>query len=196
MDAFAKNKRGVVASVVLSIMTVLIFTPSVFACSCPEIADPLTSLEQSTAVFAGRVLNISLDDVPATSADIRMKKIDFSVSRAWKGIERIKIRFETASSHVACGYDFSVGNEYLVYASGEKGNLQVSVCSRTQELAKVSSEEWAALREPNFLPEDEDFPLFNLISDFPVSSGLVLTALTGLFVTYLLRKFGATHSKS
>jgi len=183
------NKRSVVAFVIFIVVTALIYTPSVFACPCPEKPDPLTALKQSVAVFSGSVINIDEDGDLSPITGTHMRKVHFRVDRAWKGIERIVIRVNTEKDSVACGYAFSTGNTYLVYAYGEKDNLQVSLCSRTQKLGDVRSEEWEALGKPAFLPEDEDFPLFNLISDFPKSSFFVFASVVGLVTLYILRKF-------
>jgi hypothetical protein len=189
MNILETNKRDVFAFIILAMVTALSYTPSAFACPCPEISDPLTSLKQSTAVFSGKVLKIDEDGDRSPLTGTSMRKVHFRVDKAWKGIERIMIRVNTEKDTTACGYKFSTGNEYLVYTSGERGNLQVSLCSRTQKLIDVSAEELATLGEPTFLPEDEDFPLFNLISDHPIPSILVLAALAGLAFHYLLQKF-------
>ncbi len=107
----------------------------------------------------------------------------------------IPISVNTEKDSTTCGYAFSIGNAYLVYAHGEKDNLQVSLCSRTQRLVDVRSEELAALGEPTFLPKDEDFPLFNLISDHPILSISVLATLAGLLISYLLQKFKAAQER-
>lgn len=193
MNTPETNRQSVFAFIILLIVTALSHTPSAFACPCPDKPDPLTALEQSTAVFSGRVLNIDEDGDLSPTTGTSMRKVNFRVNRAWKGIERIMISVNTENDSAACGYAFSTGNEYLVYASGEKGDLQVSLCSRTQRLVDVSSEELAALGEPTFLPEYEDFPLLNLISDYPKSSVSALAALAGLVIIYLLRKFKAAH---
>ncbi len=193
MNTIETKKRGVSVFVVLVIVTVLSHTPSAFACPCPENPDPLTSLEQSAAVFSGKVLNIDehgdLSRVTGTS----MRRVDFEVHRAWKGIERIPVSVNTERDSTACGYRFSTGSEYLVYAYGEKGHLRVFLCSRTQRLADVRPEELAALGEPTFLPEYEDWPPLIHIQDHPVLSALALAALAVLVTTYVMRKSKAAH---
>ncbi len=189
MSTQKTNRRSVVVFVILIAVTAWVYTPSVFACPCPEKPDPLTALKQSVAVFSGQVLNIDEEGDLSPKTGTRMRKVAFSVDRAWKGIERIVIKIHTEKDSVACGYAFATGNTYLVYAHGEKGNLQVSLCSRTQKLGDVRSEEMAVLGKPIFLPEDEDFPLFILISDFPKTSVFVFATLTGLVTLYFLRKF-------
>jgi len=187
------GRSGVFAFVIPVIVAALSHATLAFACPCPEIPDPLTSLKQSAAVFSGSVLNIDENGDISPVTGTSMRKVYFSVNRAWKGIERIPISVNTEKTSAACGYEFSVGNKYLVYAYGEKGNLQVSLCSRTQRLVDVSSEELANLGEPTFLPKYEDFPLFNLISDYPIPSVFALSALAGLVIIYILRKFKAAH---
>lgn len=194
MNTPGSDRRGVAACSILLIVAAWSHPPSTFAdCPCPEYSDPLVSLEQSTAVFSGRVLTIHDDSDVSPITGTGMKKVDFRVDRGWKGIERTRISVSTSNSSAACGYEFSTGEEYLVYASGEKGDLQVSLCSRTQTAIDVGSEELAALGEPAFLPEYEDPPPLVFLSEHPVSCLSALAALAVLAIGYLLTKFKADH---
>lgn len=192
MNVQKANKHGIFAFIILTIVIATNPIPSAFACPCPEIPDPLTALEKSTAVFTGSVLNIeNINRSPLTGTSL--KKVDFRINKAWKGIERTKISVNTEKDTTTCGYEFSIGNNYLVYAQGKKDDLQASLCSRTQKLINVSPEELATLGKPTFLPEDEDWPPFNLISDHPIPSLSALVTLIVLVIISLLRKFKATQ---
>ncbi len=41
----------------------------------------------------------------------------------------------TSRDEASCGYDFTAGKEYLIYANGSAANLEVNLCSRTTLLA-------------------------------------------------------------
>jgi hypothetical protein len=57
------------------------------------------------------------------------------VDRAWKGVNKGTARVFTSSQSAACGYRFSKGHTYLVYASGNsRGRLSTNICSRTKRL--------------------------------------------------------------
>ncbi|MDP3916789.1 MAG: hypothetical protein Q8Q42_00705 [Nanoarchaeota archaeon] len=100
------------------------------ACSYVPKAPPQESLEQSTAVFAGRVIDI---DAPfgliiGTGDPV---EITFEVSRIWKGADYKNIVLTTARDSVSCGYPFEKNKEYLVYANGEDNALTTGIYSRT-----------------------------------------------------------------
>lgn len=42
----------------------------------------------------------------------------------------------TAPYEASCGYPFHIGDEYLVYASIRRGELETSICDRTRPLEK------------------------------------------------------------
>ena len=79
-------------------------------------------LDQSTAVFAGQVVNISNGETarawrPATVT------VSFRDSEVWKGPEQETLEVRTPSAGPSCGYPFKEGQEYLVYAYREGGTL-------------------------------------------------------------------------
>lgn len=84
-------------------------TPAIFEATVTAIAD------NTTTEFGGR--------------DVSM-----NVTRAWKGIEEPSVTVITASNSAACGFPFSVGTTYLVYAyrAEKTGQLRVSLCSHTK----------------------------------------------------------------
>lgn len=65
--------------------------------------------------------------------------VHFEVLQIWKGIENSQVMITTGLGGGDCGFDFQVGQEYLVYASkstmyGEK-TLVAVICSRTSEIS-------------------------------------------------------------
>lgn len=161
-----------------------------WACSCMEPPPPKIALDQATAVFVGKVIEMKPLD-PSTPESIQdgVNTVLFDVSQAWKGIESARVTIQTLNSLAACGYPFQVGEEYLVYASGKVGDLYVYQCSRTQHLPS-SSHELETLGEDTFRPEDEDWPPLRLISEHPIPSFVALAALAMLVVAYLKKSRG------
>jgi hypothetical protein len=106
------------------------------ACSCMQ-QSQRDAFEQAVAVFEGHVVELQ----PPPEADgtgqvtVRMK-----IVRAWKGIESEEALVTTPANSAACGYTFAVGTSYLVYASAVEGKLDVSLCSRTQQLAEAKED--------------------------------------------------------
>lgn len=86
---------------------IMSFSSQSYACSCMMPADPVTSMESSESVFAGKVTGISNDDM--------INMVEFDVNTRWKGADASNITIETAEQSATCGYNFSLGEEYLVY---------------------------------------------------------------------------------
>jgi len=104
------------------------------ACSCAVPPSPKVALEQTTAVFAGKVVNIEQSE--------RALKVTLNVSRYWKGITAPTAVVTTATNSAACGYSFKADGEYLVYANDVRGHneLVTSICSRTKLLESAKAD--------------------------------------------------------
>jgi len=131
-------KKIILALFAVGILFLTNITPA-FACSCTPPVSPKESLRNSTAVFAGKVIDI---DIPGwmmiSSAD--PVRITFEVSSVWKGGGYKTIMVETARSEASCGYSFTKDEEYLVYARGEEADLKVGLCGRTKLLADADED--------------------------------------------------------
>jgi hypothetical protein len=106
------------------------------ACSCMMQAQP-DAYEQSVAVFEGHVLEVKAPPSPDAPGQTSVR---MQVVRAWKGIESEEVTITTAANSAACGYAFAVDESYLVYADALDGELQVSLCSRTQPIAAAGED--------------------------------------------------------
>lgn len=155
-------------------------TPVIFACSCVQLDSPLTSLNESTAVFAGQVTDIDISDgITFSSAD--PMKATFNVAQSWKGLVEKNTTVSTARSSASCGFDFETGREYLVYAYGNDNDLQVSLCSRTNLLARAG-DDLSALGQGEIYtaepkPVDERSVIFS-------STALIIGGLTLVFALF------------
>lgn len=97
------------------------------ACSCVDLGNPINEkvswwLKDSAVVFSGEA--IKLEKVSET-VDVLAT---FSVSEFWKGDLSSAIEVRTLISGGSCGYDFRIGNHYLVYAWRAKGQLMTGAC--------------------------------------------------------------------
>jgi hypothetical protein len=79
-------------------------------------------------VFYGEVVNISKGE-PLT--------VSFQVSEVWKGPEQETLEVSTSSQGGFCGYPFSEGRKYLVFAEGKR--MSVNICGETTPLSKASA---------------------------------------------------------
>jgi LPXTG-motif cell wall-anchored protein len=97
-------------------------------------------------VFAGQVVTLDAPSgVMSSSAD--PVRVTFVVSDVWKGSVPSTAVITTMRDSASCGYSFEQGQEYLVYATtNDAGEMEVSLCSRTQPLANAN-EDLAALGE-------------------------------------------------
>jgi tissue inhibitor of metalloproteinase len=103
------------------------------ACTCVPPPSPSEELEHAAAVFSGKVVQIKRHK--PTEDIFGGVEVVFRVDKAWKGVGRRTVSVFTSSQTAACGYGFSKGHTYLVYASGNsRGRLSTSICSRTKRL--------------------------------------------------------------
>lgn len=126
------------------------------ACSCVEAPSIEEEFEHSKAVFSGKVIDIK-DEVSLKG--YKSKSVLFEVTNTWKGIEQSQIIITTGQGHGDCGYDFSKGRDYLVYAKESimyGGKSLVSVmCDRTDILSS-SQEDLEVLGEGKPPTEEVD----------------------------------------
>ena len=139
-------------------------TAIIDACSCIQPASPQESLEQSTAVFSGKVINIDIPSEIVSSAD--PVKVTFEVSKIWKGHDYKTLVLTTERSGISCGYSFKKNEEYIVYAYGEEDSLSTNTCSRTKLLARAQED----LQELDY----ENLPTNSGSNSVPQTSNLVL----------------------
>lgn len=136
-----KKIRGILLMILCALlifMTLLTVRPQVtYACSCIAPAPPLEAMENSDAVFEGTVISIQKpSSLIQSSAD--PVQVTFQVGSRWKGDPGDQVTLSTARSSESCGFEFTKGERYMVYAREEaaegkqaKGTLTTSLCSRT-----------------------------------------------------------------
>jgi hypothetical protein len=67
------------------------------------------------------------------------KSILFEVKNTWKGVSQFQIIIDTYIDSI--GYDFKVGNEYLVYANqSDLKRLETNICDGTKELSTAEED--------------------------------------------------------
>jgi hypothetical protein len=112
------------------------------ACSCLP-TTPKESLERSSAVFSGRVIDVVEEPSqsnPLSSYYGPQIKAKFEVSKVWKGKTEKQLVVITNDSSASCGYFFEKGKEYLVYASSQATQLQTGLCSGTKQLSEAKED--------------------------------------------------------
>lgn len=130
-----------IAFYTLGIFALFIFSSiDGYACSCLSSGEPLKqqiakAKKDSAAIFSGRVLEIIKK--PENYQTI----VKFQVQSSWKGNVSKQITISTASESAMCGYNFEVGESYLVYTNGaDVKNLQTNLCTRTAKLSAARAD--------------------------------------------------------
>src|SRR5262249_22625050 len=78
---------------------------------------------------------------PGRTFDIRQRRVRLAVSEAFSGVTLGETTITTGEGGGDCGFDFSTGREYLVYASaGSDGSLSTSICSPTMKIEDAKSD--------------------------------------------------------
>jgi hypothetical protein len=126
------TRKRLLPSLVCGVSSLMAFASgAALACSCAPPPAPKVALERATAVFAGKVTSVEEKG--------HQKQVTFEVRRSWKGIAGDTVMVTTASHSAACGFNFEVQKEYLVYGSkGENAEfLSTNICTRTKPLAQA-----------------------------------------------------------
>lgn len=128
------SPASIIIALVIATITTTLQAPIALACMCGNLGTPSTALSQASAVFSGEVQTIDPD-----SAEYSKYAVTFAVDKIWKGISDDTVTISTGRGGGDCGYHFIVGEQYLVYASGDT-QLNTSSCSRTALLAKAEED--------------------------------------------------------
>ncbi len=107
------------------------------ACSCVENPPPAEALEGADYVFTGTVTMIKSTNPAPGGQSFPKTTVKLDVQSVYKGNVGGKFSIETAESSAACGFTFSEGESYIVYAyAGDGGGApSTSLCSRTATLS-------------------------------------------------------------
>lgn len=154
------------------------------ACSCAERPSVQEEFERSKAVFSGKVVDI---EERRSLKGYTVKSVLFDVTNTWKGVEQSQIIITTGQGHGDCGYDFTKGKEYVVYAYestmyGAK-SLVTTMCDLTG-LVSSAQKDVEVLGEGQ--PPSEEVNLSN--NGNQLYTGAVIAAVIGVAVAFILRK--------
>ena len=140
----------------ISVVALTVFASSgtIHACECVESNSPTERLNEASAVFLGRVVKMHFEDWPfdIDSTAVPPEEpltVEFNVHTVWKG-EVSKVTHLTTARSEPCGFPFNMFQDYLVYADGKVGSLEVRACSRTQPV--LDAEEDLAILGDGYPP--------------------------------------------
>jgi hypothetical protein len=108
------------------------------------------ALEEAKSVFVGKVISVEDPGLPADDRLsfkiinlVRPIKVRFAVERIYAGREAKEIEIATQTGGLEFGYNFKVGEKYLVYAQeerAEKSRLIVKGCGRTRPVEEATED--------------------------------------------------------
>ncbi|MCB0324712.1 MAG: hypothetical protein KDD69_14115 [Bdellovibrionales bacterium] len=118
------------------------------------------ALKDATLVFVGRV-----EDQKESAFKKDQMEVKFTVFKRFKGFEEVPnneyVLIHTPKDSAGCGYNFTNGFEYLVFATGTPAHFRTNLCSRTEVLENAQLDQHRLLRltgQPEE-PESEPSPL-------------------------------------
>ncbi len=108
----------------------------VSACTCVVNTSTCKAEWDADAVFVGQV---TANDLAAEPDIFLSRRVTFVVKETFKGIEGPLVDVRTGMGGGDCGFRFSVGDTYLVYAHRQHttGTLTTGICSRTSLAANA-----------------------------------------------------------
>lgn len=125
-----------------------------YACSCAE-SDFEPAFERASEVFRGKVVavELSLNPHEALGTIGRRNVVLFEVERSYKHSRPSQIIVYAGYGEESCGYDFAVGQQYLVYVHTLYENeLHTSLCSRTQSIEEADND--LAMLGEGWIPQE------------------------------------------
>jgi hypothetical protein len=134
-------------SVVVVFVVVITFSCaaySVSACSCAGPGAPCESFGSADAVFVGTAVSAKDNERPKqadrTDFDWAPRAFKFSVEQAYLGVAGTEVEVSTGYGGGDCGYQFKLGQRYLVYAYRYKDQLTTTICTRTKPFASANED--------------------------------------------------------
>jgi hypothetical protein len=128
--------------IVLSMIVVTAATESEsFACICMSSGPPCQAAWASDVVFTGTVLSIEAVEIKTWETVYPSKLVTFSIDRGFINSPSGSAEVMTGAGGGDCGYRFTPGGTYLVYArKGESSRLSTSICSRTRPIEQAEED--------------------------------------------------------
>ncbi|MBZ4035974.1 hypothetical protein K6T82_14465 [Flavobacterium sp. 17A] len=120
-----------------------------YCCDCSEKPSIEKNWESATEVFIGKIVKI--DSLLYGSYGQKVYVFSVKISKSYKGeiFPGYEFRDLLANNSGSCDAYFDLGEEYLIYARSNNYTLSSSICSRTNRLKSINSEELDLLDKLN-----------------------------------------------
>ena len=145
-----RSWRLLAVAALLGVM--LTWPKSAFACSCALPDAPPIAFGRADAVFSGIVLWVNdLNGIPLLRDVGRYwprlyslvpsgGRVDLLVLESWKGVTTTSVTLDAGSAWGMCGYSFTLGGQYLIYASRSASGFSTNLCTRTNDLVSATTD--------------------------------------------------------
>ncbi|MBB4800645.1 hypothetical protein HNP37_000684 [Flavobacterium nitrogenifigens] len=132
---------------VLFILFLMLISSGVYCCDCSEKPSIKENWELASQVFIGKVIKI--DSSLYSEYGQKMYSYTVKISKTYKDEVFKEQYFRTilGVNMGSCDYYFENGKEYLIYAKKDHNSLGCSICSRTNLLQNIQSDELKLLDE-------------------------------------------------
>jgi hypothetical protein len=135
--------KNILLFLIRLVLACVILTPArAEACTCAGPRSACEALPTVGAVFAGEVMDIV--DLDPKTPGLSSRRVRLKVLEAFAGIEfgdAGDVEVYTTGNSAACGYPFTRGGRYLVFAyETPDGMLSVSICSPTRHMGGLNGD--------------------------------------------------------
>lgn len=126
---------------ILFILFLILISPKAYCCDCSEKPSIEKNWEIADQVFIGKIVKV--DSLLYGSYGQKVYVFSIKIIKSYKGeiYPGYEFRDILANDSGSCDAFFGIGEEYLIYSTGREYALSTSICSRTNLLKYVDSEE-------------------------------------------------------
>jgi hypothetical protein len=133
----------------IAIITALVIFPMSAAHPRCLVPTPTEALAGARAVFVGRVISVADPTLPAQGiyprvfSLVRPVTVRFAVEHVYRGRKMREVEIGTQTGGLEWGYEFKVGEKYLVYvqqAGNSKSGLVVKGCGRSRPITEATED--------------------------------------------------------
>jgi len=117
-------------------------TPIVNACTCIGPRTPCEAYGTAAAVFVGTAIRSGKAEPLKDNSDPHPEPVvvKFAVEQSYLGVDGTEVEVFTGFGGGDCGYEFKIGERYLVYAYRDHIRLVTGICTRTRPFAKATED--------------------------------------------------------
>jgi hypothetical protein len=143
MKGLVMNNAGrTVLSILFGAICLLGGSKIALGCTC-DLPQKAKSLKQQVAEARAKSSVIFVGEVVEVMSDPQLfhVKVKFKVERSWKQAKVTVLTIRTGRGNGDCGYHFTTGERYVVYAFGSnESELETNICQRTRSLADAKDD--------------------------------------------------------